>query len=118
MNPLLSAAFFAQAHPPLTLNTTTALSVIAAGFAVVAVVRLRHTAPPPALPPEPALEPVNLSDAPSPETLAIIAACIAVSLGDRARIVSIRPKGFSIEMLMPPWSLEGRRQIYSSHQFR
>jgi hypothetical protein len=118
MNLLLSAALFAQAHPPLSLKTWTALSVIAAGFAVVAVVRLRHPAPPPSLPPEPASEPSEASDAPSPETLAIIAACIAVTLGDRARIVSIRPKGFSIEMLMPPWSLEGRRQIYSSHQFR
>lgn len=54
----------------------------------------------------------------SPETLAIIAACVVTTFGRNARITQIRTGGPSVEMLMQQWSLEGRRQIYSSHQIR
>lgn len=54
----------------------------------------------------------------SPETLAIIAACVVATLGRNARITQIRTGGPSVETLMQQWSLEGRRQIYSSHQIR
>lgn len=54
----------------------------------------------------------------SPETLAIIAACVVATFGRNARITQIRTGGPSVEMLMQQWSLEGRRQIYSSHQIR
>lgn len=53
-----------------------------------------------------------------PETLAIIAACVATTFGAKARITAIKTAGPSVEMLMQQWSLEGRRQIYSSHQVR
>jgi hypothetical protein len=53
-----------------------------------------------------------------PETLAIIAACVVTTFGRNARITQIRTGGPSVEMLMQQWSLEGRRQIYSSHQVR
>lgn len=55
---------------------------------------------------------------PSREILAIIAASVAAHLGTQARITSIRTSGPSVETLMQQWSLEGRRQIYSSHQVR
>lgn len=61
---------------------------------------------------------VEVALAPTSETLAIIAAAVAAHLGAQARITSIRPGGPSVEMLMQQWSLEGRRQIYSSHQVR
>lgn len=54
----------------------------------------------------------------SPETLAIIAACVVTAFGRNARITQIRTGGPSVETLMQQWSLEGRRQIYSSHQIR
>lgn len=71
--------------------------------------------------PEPAaraVAPVAVSEGPSHETLAIITACVAVSFGNRARITAVVPGGPSVETLMQQWSLEGRRQIYSSHQVR
>jgi len=53
------------------------------------------------------------------EIFAIIAAAVAVTLGAKARIAAINPvpaEG-TIEHLRQ-WSLEGRRQIYSSHNLR
>lgn len=57
---------------------------------------------------------------PPDEIVAVIAASIAAHFGARARITAIRPASAapSVEMLMQQWSLEGRRQIYSSHQVR
>jgi hypothetical protein len=49
---------------------------------------------------------------------AIIAAAVATSLGRKARVVAVQPATPSVEMLMQQWSLEGRRQIYTSHQIR
>ncbi len=57
----------------------------------------------------------------TPEVLAVIASAVAVTLGSKARItavVPIKPATPSVEMLMQQWSVEGRRQIYSSHQIR
>ncbi len=74
-------------------------------------------APPPPAPvaapiPAAAVAPVPAGIA--PETMAIIAACVALTYGRRARIASIRPA----DLLLQQWSVEGRRQIYSSHQVR
>lgn len=57
---------------------------------------------------------------PAPEIIAVIAASVAARLGAQARITVIRPAplGPNVETLMAQWSLEGRRQIYSSHQIR
>ncbi len=53
----------------------------------------------------------------SPETMAVIAAAVAVALrGRRYAITNVSPaKAPDIEQLMSLWSLEGRRQVYSSH---
>lgn len=71
-------------------------------------------------PDAPAKQPVAVQAAtgPSDETLALISACVAVTFGQRARITAVLPAGPSVETLMQQWSLEGRRQIYSSHQVR
>ncbi|PTX99054.1 hypothetical protein [Opitutus sp. ER46] len=57
----------------------------------------------------------------SPEILAVIASAVAVTVGPRARVAAVVPvksQAPSVEMLMQQWSIEGRRQIYSSHQIR
>lgn len=113
----------AQAHRPLFGSQWLALLAVLAGTAVfmllIALVGrwLAATHPEPAVAPKAAVaEPTVLH--PTPETLAIIAAAVAAHLGTRARITSIRAGGPSVETLMQQWSLEGRRQIYSSHQVR
>lgn len=61
------------------------------------------------------------NEIPPPEVLAIIAAAVRVTLGAGARITQVVPAKVaapSVEMLMQQWSMEGRRQIYSSHQIR
>lgn len=52
-----------------------------------------------------------------PEVMAVIAASVAVVLrGRRYAITNVVPaKAPDIEQLMSLWSLEGRRQVYSSH---
>jgi len=57
----------------------------------------------------------------APDVLIVIAAAIAATLGRGACVVAvrtIRPAPRSIEMYGQPWSIEGRREIYSSHRFR
>ncbi|MBI5690872.1 MAG: hypothetical protein HZC55_12355 [Verrucomicrobia bacterium] len=57
----------------------------------------------------------------SPETLAIIASAVNVTVGPNARVraVEVVPTPApSVEALMLQWSLEGRRQIYTSHKVR
>lgn len=55
-----------------------------------------------------------------PETAVIIAAAIYATLGRSARVSSIVPieNPVNVDSLMLAWSLEGRREIYSSHRFR
>jgi hypothetical protein len=58
---------------------------------------------------------------PRPEVLAVIAASVATVLGENARVASVRTASAaapSVEALMQQWSLEGRREIYSSHKIR
>ncbi|MFZ5494381.1 MAG: hypothetical protein ACOZE5_03470 [Verrucomicrobiota bacterium] len=58
---------------------------------------------------------------PSPETVAIIAAAVHAALGESARITAVVPAGHvsvNVDTLMQQWSLEGRREIYSSHRVR
>lgn len=49
----------------------------------------------------------------SPELIAVIAASVHVALGSAHRIVSLQPAHET-----RPWSVEGRRQIFHSHQVR
>jgi hypothetical protein len=107
------------------------LSLLTLGIAlaalVLSIISLRRppAAAPVALaappPPAPVAAPVPAAAAVAPvpagiapETMAIIAACVALTYGKRARIASIRPA----DLLLQQWSVEGRRQIYSSHQVR
>lgn len=55
----------------------------------------------------------------SPEILAVISAAVATVLqGQKYAIRDVRPviSAPNIEHLMTEWSMEGRRQVYSSHQ--
>jgi len=57
----------------------------------------------------------------TPEIAAVITAAVHTTLGASARVTSVMltgPKPVSVENLMLTWSLEGRRQIYSSHKVR
>lgn len=75
-----------------------------------------HPDPEPKAAPAPVAEPGL-----SPEILAIIASAVNVTIGPRAQIssVSLLPAHApSVEVLMQQWSLEGRRQIYTSHKVR
>lgn len=51
------------------------------------------------------------NDGISPEILAVIAAAVATTVGQKQRIVSIKPQNSS-------WSQAGRQQIHSSHNVR
>ena len=113
----------AAAVQPLFGNQWLALAAVLVGVAVfmaaVAGVGRWLAATHPDAPPRPVAPPVDLG--PSPEVLAVIAAAVAVTAGPGARIAAVhpvKPTGPSVEMLMQQWSVEGRRQIYSSHQIR
>ena len=114
----------AEAGHPLFGNAWLALLVVLVGvgvfmFAIAAIGRwLAATHPEPL--PRPSAATAGPGPAgPAPEILAVIAASIAASFGPRARIAAIQTaKPPNVEMLMQQWSLEGRRQIYSSHQVR
>lgn len=51
-----------------------------------------------------------------PETLAVIAAAVAVSIEHPHRIVQVR--GPRESLWLQAWSVEGRRQIFQSHRIR
>jgi hypothetical protein len=60
----------------------------------------------------------SLSNALTPEIAAVIAAAVHVTLGASARVTSVSLQSVSIESPPLIWSLEGRRQIYTSHRVR
>jgi hypothetical protein len=125
---LSTSLFVAQAQAPLFGSQWLALFAVlggVAGFmALIAVAGhwLASTHPDapmrvavPVPPPAPPAEEI------SPTVLAIIAAAVEVTVGPRARIAGVVAAPAptpSVEMLMQQWSIEGRRQIYSSHQIR
>src|SRR4051794_34677143 len=59
---------------------------------------------------------------PSNEILAMIAAVVRVTFGASARVTEVslgKPAAaHPVDIPSPHWSMEGRRQIYSSHQIR
>lgn len=71
---------------------------------------------------EPAVAATPASAAPvPPDVAAVIAAAVYAALGDSARITAVVPKDHltvNVDNLMLTWSLEGRREIYSSHRIR
>lgn len=114
----------ASAHAPLFGNPWLALLVVLAGVGafmagIAGVGRwLAATHPEPVLPkaPSASTDPAAIA----PEILAVIAATVLTQLGGRARVAAVQTarQTPSVEMLMQQWSLEGRRQIYSSHKVR
>ncbi|MEO6006364.1 MAG: hypothetical protein ABIZ04_00740 [Opitutus sp.] len=117
--------FLAEYHRPLFGNQWLALLAILAGIGVfMFIVRqvgfwLAATHPVSAPAQSAAAHASSATAFPDAQTLAIIAAAVATTLGARAKITAIRPaQPPSVETLMQQWSLEGRRQIYSSHQIR
>jgi hypothetical protein len=118
---------FAEAGRPLFGNQWLALSAVLAGVALFMVAIagagrwLAATHPDTPGRPRPVVALAPAESGPSPEVLAVIAAAVAVTAGPRARIAEVVPVKTpppSVEMLMQQWSVEGRRQIYSSHQIR
>ncbi|MDR0353460.1 MAG: hypothetical protein LBI02_08980 [Opitutaceae bacterium] len=129
--PVLATATAAvQNQPPVLFgHKGLALFVILAGVAVfiglVALVGRRlgatHPDAPADAPAQTAPAPASVgadADAEAPEVLAAIAASIYVMLGPKAKIMEVRTPAPSVEALMQMWALEGRRQIYTSHNFR
>lgn len=58
---------------------------------------------------------------PPPETWAIIAAVVHLTFGAKARIAQLTTKKVVVpvtEFSTQHWSMEGRREIYSSHRLR
>jgi len=118
-----------QAGHPLFGSIWLALFAVLGGIAVflllVALLGRWLAATHPATPPRPVAAPAPVPvvvPGLSPEITAVIAASIATVLGARARVAAVRlaptPAAPSVEVLMQQWSMEGRRQIYSSHKVR
>jgi hypothetical protein len=115
-----------QADHPLFGSLWLALFAVLAGIAIflllVAMLGRWLAATHPDAPLRPAAASVPVPVVPTdltPEITAVIAASIATVLGARARVADVRlAPAPSVEMLMQQWSMEGRRQIYSSHKVR
>lgn len=59
------------------------------------------------------------TSAPTPELLAVISAAVVASYGPKAHVVAVQTLHMpTADALMLQWSLEGRRQIYTSHNLR
>jgi hypothetical protein len=56
----------------------------------------------------------------SPELVAVISAAVSALLSPEEHITAIQetPEGAAPGIALQQWSLEGRRQVFSSHQFR
>lgn len=125
-----------QASPePLFGNQLYALAAVLVGvaallFAVAAVGRwLASTHPTevaapaaPAAETQVAAQTQSSDGTPSPEIFAVIAAAVAATFGSKAQIASINSVPVAAEDEISSsrlqWSMEGRRQIYSSHKVR
>ncbi|HEY8993930.1 MAG TPA: hypothetical protein VIM71_04670 [Lacunisphaera sp.] len=98
------------------------VAIAALLFAVAGIGRwLAATHPDPVVPVRPAAEVSSPNPDVTPEIEAAIAAAVHVVLGASAAVtsVSLQPaQPVSVENLMLTWSLEGRRQIYTSHKVR
>ena len=124
---LLTASLpLAEVGQPLFGNQWLALLAVLAGvaalMAAIAAMGRWLAATHPDAPPRPAPVPAPAAvDAePPPEVIAVIAAAVAFTLGSRARVAAVVPVKTTPQGMehLQPWSVEGRRQIYSSHQVR
>lgn len=124
---------FAAMTGPSPISFAEALLLLAVAALLVATFQLRRVARrlsvlearlgPAPLPPTAALHPVSTGTAPSmavgnsqlaPDIQAVLAAAVHATLGESARVVAITDGVESTHA----WSLEGRRQIFASHQIR
>jgi hypothetical protein len=117
----------AEVGQPLFGNQWLALLVCLGGVAVfIALVAAlgrwlaaTHPEPPPPDRSKPDTVPLASSTELTPSVCAVIAASVVATCGPRARIAAVQAAYIpSVEMLMQQWSVEGRRQIYSSHKIR
>jgi hypothetical protein len=130
---LLAASTATTKVEPLFGNQWLALLAILAGvtvflFAVAALGRWLASTHPDAPAPAPApasavaaSAPVAATDSEVPANIfAIISAAVAVTFGSKARIAGINSgdASGSTDYSRQQWSMEGRRQIYSSHKVR
>jgi len=76
--------------------------------------------PPPskAIPAVAIAPPATIDDSIPADVMALISAAVAMTLGRNARIAAVMPVNAPPVELLQQWSIEGRRQIYSSHQIR
>jgi hypothetical protein len=128
LTPLAQAAPAVVQHgEPLFGSVWLALLAVLGGITVllvgVALLGRWLAATHPASPVRPAQAPVPVNTAAAPDvTAAIIAAAATTMLGANAQVTAVKlvasPAIPSVEMLMQQWSMEGRRQIYSSHKVR
>jgi len=128
--PALPLAETGQFAPGLLFLATGAILVFVAAFLgaafgtwFVAVRAHAHTPAAPAAVPTPVASATTAPTAndPTPEVLALIAAVVGLRYGASARVHAVKavPTGsLAVETGTPQWSVEGRRQIYSSHQVR
>ena len=98
--------------------------IVGLGLAVVLVWRWRvvqrETAPPTQPDPGFPAEPVSVAGL-APDIVAAIAAAVHETLGDGARMTSVTQQTEPAVAMETPtliWSLEGRREIYTSHRVR
>jgi hypothetical protein len=124
ITPLAQAAPHVAGRPlfgSIWLALFAVLGCIVVFLVLVALLGRWLAATHPAPPQRPAQAAVPVSAAPE-ITTAIIAASITAALGEKAQVTGVRlvasPAIPSVEMLMQQWSMEGRRQIYSSHKVR
>ena len=105
------------------LVVLSALAFLALAIKLAGILFSARSEPPrDALAPRPAPEPPAASGTTPPEILAVIAAAVDTVLGGRGRILSIHEQPHPAQAHLDPkllaWSMEGRRQIFSSHQPR
>jgi hypothetical protein len=133
LNHHASSPAFAAATGPSPISFTEALLLVAVAALLVATFQLRRVArrlslleerlgpaplaPASAAPPIPAGAAATVGEVEPrlpAEIQAVIAAAIHVTLGHSAQVVAITEGVESTHV----WSLEGRRQIFASHQLR
>ncbi|NJL19346.1 MAG: hypothetical protein HC901_03495 [Bdellovibrionaceae bacterium] len=111
----------AEAAPVLTGGRLAILLMVLAGTAVVMVlIRLGGNwlaATHPAENERPC--PVDAGVAFTEEEWVLASAAVAAVIGRPCRVIAVsKPKAPVVDHLMQVWSMEGRRQIYSSHKIR
>ena len=117
--------FLAEASPTFGATQLRVLLFVLAGIALLmlairyAGLWLERGHPDPEISTQEAVPAPAASGEIEPEIIAVIAAATSAMISAPHRIVAVSQiKQPTVEGLMQQWSMEGRRQIYSSHQVR